>query len=121
MGEIRLPGGQELPGTLEDVPKIRCAAHYLVGDEWVRCKSITRRDIRFSDHMPAPADAGWLEVQVQVPWRTTYFACSAKCARAIEALMVADGRATSDRPVLPTDWVLPRSQPVRAVRSADSG
>lgn len=82
MGELHLPGGLTLPTAGPQVqPRIKCARS--------GCDRTTERRIRAEDNpIPAPADAGWYEIEIDGTRRTVLFACSAKCAQAVAAVQV---------------------------------
>lgn len=96
MGELQLPWLGRKPIVLNDPrPKIKCANR--------SCGATTLRDIRLADGLPAPADAGWYEVELQGTRRTVLFACSRRCAQQVAAVanIVPDLSALSEHPVLP--------------------
>lgn len=96
MDRFRLPGLDNPAILLNDPrPKIRCARK--------GCPSVTLRDVRLTDSLPAPADAGWYEVELPGTRRTVLFACSPRCAQQVAAVtnVVPDLAGFSEHPVMP--------------------
>jgi hypothetical protein len=96
---FRLPGLERDAIMLNDPrPKIECA---LDG-----CGAQTPRDVRLADSLPAPADAGWYEVELpsfDPRVRNVVFACSKRHGDILAAgVKVVPGlSAFSEHPVLP--------------------
>ena len=95
---LGLAGLGAAPDTriIDPRPVIRCARQ--------GCRSVTLRDVRLADQLPAPADAGWYEVEIPgTTGRTVLFACCQRCATVVASVagVARDLSAFSEHSVLP--------------------